>query len=130
MNNIMNKLAAQKERSESELQRDEKQLNVGILPPGTKLTERWIEISSLDDLSDGERKLYARQIEVFAAMLDHVDDQIGKMIDKLEQMGELDNTLNNSEEYNILNIFSGKMNKFIYQQYLKNTFNIKGYYEF
>lgn len=71
----------------------QKQLEMGIVPPGTKLTDRTEAIPAWDELSDGERKLYARQMEVFAAMLDHVDAQIGKMIDKLEEMGELDNTL-------------------------------------
>jgi arylsulfatase len=71
----------------------QKQLDMGIIPPGTKLTERTSEIPAWDDLTDGERKLYARQMEVFAAMLDHVDDQIGRIVDKLEEVGELDNTL-------------------------------------
>jgi len=66
---------------------------MGIVPEGTRLTERTAELPAWKDLSDGEQKLYARQMEVFAAMLDHVDDQIGRMIDKLEEMGELDNTL-------------------------------------
>lgn len=71
----------------------QKQLDMGIIPPGTKLTDRTTEIPAWEDLNDGERKLYARQMEVFAAMLDHVDAQIGKMIDKLEKMGILDNTI-------------------------------------
>lgn len=71
----------------------QKQLDIGIIPEGTKLTERTTEIPAWDDLNDGERKLYARQMEVFAAMLDHVDDQIGRITDKLEEVGELDNTL-------------------------------------
>jgi arylsulfatase len=71
----------------------QKQLDMGIIPPGTKLTERTAELPAWDDLNDGERKLYARQMEVFAAMLDHVDVQIGRIVDKLEALGELDNTL-------------------------------------
>jgi arylsulfatase len=70
-----------------------KQLEMGIIPPGTKLTERTEEIPAWDDLEPGEQRLYARQMEVFAAMLDHVDDQIGRMVDLLEKTGELDNTL-------------------------------------
>ncbi len=70
-----------------------KQLEMGITPPGTKLTERTKEIPAWDDLEPGEQRLYARQMEVFAAMLDHVDDQIGRMVDLLEKTGELDNTL-------------------------------------
>ena len=71
----------------------QKQLEMGIIPPGTKLTERTKEIPAWDTLSEDERKLYARQMEVFAAMLDHVDDQIGRIIDALKRTGEYDNTL-------------------------------------
>ncbi len=70
-----------------------KQLESGIIPPGTKLTERTAEIPAWEDLNDGERKLYARQMEVFAAMLDHVDDQIGRMVELLEKTDQLDNTI-------------------------------------
>jgi len=70
-----------------------KQLEMGIIPPGTKLTERTKEIPAWDDLEPREQKLYARQMEVFAAMLDHVDDQIGRMADLLEKTGQLDNTI-------------------------------------
>lgn len=70
-----------------------KQLEMGIIPEGTQLTKRTVELPAWDELNDGERKLYARQMEVFAAMLDHVDDQIGRMVEKLDEMGELDNTL-------------------------------------
>ena len=71
----------------------QKQLDMGIIPPATKLTERAEELPAWNSLSDEERKLYARQMEVFAAMLDHVDAQIGRITDKLEEIGELDNTL-------------------------------------
>ena len=71
----------------------QKQLDMGIIPPGTKLTDRTTEIPAWKELNDGERKLYARQMEVFAAMLDHVDAQIGRMVDKLDKMGILDNTI-------------------------------------
>jgi len=70
-----------------------KQLDMGIIPPGTKLTERTREIPAWDDLKPEEQKLYARQMEVFAAMLDHVDDQIGRIIRKLDEIGELENTI-------------------------------------
>jgi arylsulfatase len=71
----------------------QKQLDMGIIPPGTKLTARTDAIPAWEDLNDGERKLYARQMEVFAAMLDHVDDQIGRIMEVLEKTGQLDNTL-------------------------------------
>lgn len=70
-----------------------KQLKMGIIPPGTKLTKRTAEIPAWTDIKPEERRLYARQMEVFAAMLDHVDSQIGRMIDLLDKIDKLDNTI-------------------------------------
>jgi arylsulfatase len=69
------------------------QLKMGVIPKGTKLTERIDEIPAWDSLSKAERKLYARQMEAFAAQLEYVDLQIGRVIKTLERIGELDNTL-------------------------------------
>lgn len=71
----------------------EKQKNLGIVPADTKLTERIADIPAWDPLSAGEKKLYARQMEVFAGMLDHVDHEIGRLVATLERVGVLDNTL-------------------------------------
>jgi arylsulfatase A-like enzyme len=71
----------------------QRQLEMGVIPPGTKLTERPKDIPAWDSLSDDEKKVYARQMEAFAAQLDHVDAQIGRIIATLERIGELDNTL-------------------------------------
>ncbi|WP_295798232.1 arylsulfatase [uncultured Microbulbifer sp.] len=70
-----------------------RQLEMGLIPPGTKLTERPKEIPAWNSLSNDEKKVYARQMEAFAAQLDHVDMEIGRMISTLERVGELDNTL-------------------------------------
>jgi len=71
----------------------ERQKKLGIVPPDTKLTERVADIRAWDSLSPEERKLYARQMEVFAAMLEHVDQEIGRVVDTLKRVGVLDNTL-------------------------------------
>jgi arylsulfatase len=71
----------------------ENQKRLGVAPKGTKLTERIGEIEAWDSLSDDERMLYARQMEVFAAQMEHVDHQIGRVLEALERIGELDNTL-------------------------------------
>jgi arylsulfatase len=71
----------------------ENQKRLGIVPKNTKLTERIPEIKAWDSLSDEERKLYARQMEVFAAQMEHVDYQIGRVVKELERIGEIDNTL-------------------------------------
>lgn len=70
-----------------------KQLDMGIIPPGTKLTRRTKDIPAWDSLKPEEKRLYARQMEVFAAMLEHVDAQIGRILNALERTGQLDNTI-------------------------------------
>ena len=71
----------------------ENQKQLGIVPRDTELTERIDAIEAWDSLSDDQRRLYARQMEVFAAQMEHVDFQIGRIVDELERIGELDNTL-------------------------------------
>ena len=70
-----------------------KQLEMGIIPKGTDLSPRIPEIPAWDSLKPEEKKLYARQMEVFAAMLTHVDEQVGRMIDALKRTGQYDNTI-------------------------------------
>ena len=70
-----------------------KQKKLGIVPPNTKLTERIPVIPAWDSLDDKHKQVYARQMEVFAAQMEHVDFQMGRIIDALERIGELDNTL-------------------------------------
>jgi arylsulfatase len=71
----------------------ERQKALGIIPADTLLTERIPEIPAWDSLPDQEKKLYARQMEVFAAQMEWVDHQIGRVVAELERIGQLDNTL-------------------------------------
>ncbi|MCK5618452.1 MAG: sulfatase-like hydrolase/transferase, partial [Candidatus Krumholzibacteria bacterium] len=71
----------------------ERQLKMGVVPAGTNLSPRTSEIPAWDTLNDEEKKLYTRQMEVFAAMLTHVDEQIGRMIDVLKRTGQYENTI-------------------------------------
>ena len=71
----------------------ENQIRVGVVPPNTKLSARIDEIPAWDSLDADHKRLYTRQMEVFAAQMEHVDHQIGRIIDELERIGELDNTL-------------------------------------
>jgi len=71
----------------------ENQKQLGAIPADTQLTDRIQEIPAWDSLNDDEKKLYARQMEAFAAQLEHVDLQIGRVVEALERIGELDNTL-------------------------------------
>jgi arylsulfatase len=70
-----------------------KQLEMGVIPAGTRLSPRISEIPAWDSLNPQEKKLYARQMEVFAAMLTHVDEQIGRMVETLKRTGQYDNTI-------------------------------------
>jgi len=69
------------------------QKKLGVVPPNTRLSERIPEIPAWDSLNAEEKKLYTRQMEAFAAQLEHVDHQIGRVVAALERIGELDNTL-------------------------------------
>jgi len=71
----------------------ERQKKMGIVPPDTVLTERVADIAAWDSLDEQEKRLYAKQMEVFAAQMEYCDLQIGRIIGTLERMGELDNTL-------------------------------------
>ncbi|WP_395334572.1 arylsulfatase [Novosphingobium sp. BL-8H] len=70
-----------------------RQLAMGIVPRGTKLTPRPAEIPAWDSLTPGQKAFAARTMEVAAAQLAYQDEQIGRVIAELQRMGELDNTL-------------------------------------
>jgi arylsulfatase len=70
-----------------------KQMAMKILPAGTKLSSGIPEIPKWDTLSADQKKLYARQMEVFAGMMTQTDEQVGRMIAALKRTGQYDNTL-------------------------------------
>ncbi|MFC7099025.1 arylsulfatase [Halobaculum marinum] len=69
------------------------QKELGIVPEDTDLSPRNPDVREWDSLSEDEQRLYARMMEVFAGFLEHTDAQIGKVLDYLEEIGELDDTL-------------------------------------
>ena len=69
------------------------QKRLGVVPRNTKLTDRIDEIPAWDDLNEDQKKLYARQMEVFAAQMELVDNEIGRVVENLKRIGELENTL-------------------------------------
>ena len=71
----------------------EQQKRMGIIPAGSKISPRPAEIPAWDSFSEKEQKLFSRQMEVFAGFAEHTDHEIGRIIDFLEQTGELDNTI-------------------------------------
>jgi arylsulfatase len=70
-----------------------RQKALGIIPQDTELTQRPDLFPAWDSLSDAERRLYARQMEVFAGYSANADSNVGRLLDVIEEMGELDNTL-------------------------------------
>ena len=70
-----------------------RQLEDGILPKGTVLSRHDPDVQDWNKLPADERRLYARMMEVFAGFCEHVDYHIGRLINFLERLGELDNTL-------------------------------------
>ncbi len=70
-----------------------RQREMGLLPPGTDLAPRNPGVEPWDSLPENHRRLAARLQEAFAAFLEHTDDQIGRLVDAIDEIGELDNTL-------------------------------------
>ncbi|MFC9549776.1 arylsulfatase [Rhodococcus sp. NPDC056960] len=71
----------------------ERQKELGIVPADTELTERPDLFPAWDSLSDAQKKLYARQMEVFAGFSENADWNVGRLLDAVEDLGDLDNTL-------------------------------------
>jgi arylsulfatase A-like enzyme len=70
-----------------------RQKQMGIMPADAKLTPRPAELPAWDSLSADQKKLFARMAEVYAAALAHADYNVGRVVDTIAQLGELDNTL-------------------------------------
>ncbi len=70
-----------------------RQKAMGLVPEHTVLSERPDWVPAWEDLSDDERRLYARYMEAFAAYLSHTDDQVGRVVEALAETGDLDNTI-------------------------------------
>ena len=71
----------------------ERQKKLGIVPPDTQLGERPKDLAAWDSLPADQRRLFARQAEVFAGFLEQTDAEIGRFRQSLADIGELDNTL-------------------------------------
>ena len=71
----------------------DRQKRLGVVPADTELTERPDAYPAWDSLSEAERRLYARQMEVFAGFSENADWNVGRLLDAVDEMGELDDTL-------------------------------------
>jgi len=70
------------------------QKKLGVIPPDAKLTP-WPHdlLKHWDELTPDEQKLFLRQVDVFAAYVAYTDNEIGRVIQAVDDMGKLDNTL-------------------------------------
>ena len=70
-----------------------RQKELGVVPEDTELTARPAEIMAWDDIAEDLKPVLCRQMEVYAGFMEHTDSQIGRVVQALEELGQLDNTL-------------------------------------
>ena len=70
-----------------------RQKQLGVIPDNAELTPRPAALPAWDSLSAEEKKLYARQMEVYAGFQENADWNVGRLLNAVEEMGELDDTL-------------------------------------
>ena len=70
-----------------------RQKALGVVPPETVLAPKPKEIKDWTALSDDERRLFARQMEVFAGFGEYADTEIGRLVAAIDELGQLENTL-------------------------------------
>jgi arylsulfatase len=70
-----------------------RQKKLGVVPDDAELTARPDAFPAWDSLTDAQKTLYARQMEVFAGFSENADWNVGRLLDAIEEMGDLDNTL-------------------------------------
>jgi len=70
-----------------------RQLAMGVIPAGTRLTPRDPSLQAWSDVPEEQRAFQARGMEIFAGFVEHTDAQIGRLLDGLEARGVRDNTL-------------------------------------
>ncbi|MFO0990529.1 MAG: arylsulfatase [Hyphomicrobiales bacterium] len=70
-----------------------RQLEMGVIPPGTKLTERDPSLAAWDSVPEAQRPFQERLMEVFAGFVEHTDTEVGRLLDGMESRGLRDNTL-------------------------------------
>lgn len=70
-----------------------RQIEMGVVPEGTKLAPKPEAIPAWESLTADQKKLFTRQAEVFAGFLDMTDHEIGRLVDAVEESGQADNTM-------------------------------------
>jgi len=70
-----------------------RQKKLGVVPRNAELTKRPKEIPSWESQTPAQRKILARQMETYAGFGEHTDEQVGRLVQGLQDMGVMDNTL-------------------------------------
>ncbi len=70
-----------------------RQLEMGVIPPDTKLTERDPTMPPWDSIPENQRAFQTRLMEIFAGFVEHTDHQVGRLLQGLDQRGLKENTL-------------------------------------
>lgn len=71
----------------------ERQKKLGIVPQNTKLAPKPKDIKDWESLSPDEKKLFSRQMEVYAGFTEHTDYEVGRLHSAIKDLGKLDNTI-------------------------------------
>jgi arylsulfatase len=70
-----------------------RQKELGVVPPDTELSARPDEIPAWEDIPDDLKPVLSRQMEVYAGFMEHTDHHVGRLLDALDDLGVLENTL-------------------------------------
>lgn len=70
-----------------------RQKDMGIIPENAQLAPAPKDIKDWEKLSSDEKKLFALQMETFAAFAEHTDNEVGRLVNAIDEIGVLDNTL-------------------------------------
>ena len=70
-----------------------RQKELGVIPADAELTARHDEITAWDDMPEELKPVLARQMEVYAGFLEHTDHHVGRLIDAIDDLGVLDDTI-------------------------------------
>jgi arylsulfatase len=70
-----------------------RQIKLGVVPAGTKLAPKPQAIKDWATLTADEKKLFTRQMEIYAGFGEYADTEIGRLVDAIRDVGQLDNTL-------------------------------------
>jgi arylsulfatase A-like enzyme len=70
-----------------------RQKKMGVIPQEAELTERHAEIPGWDDMPENIKPVLEREMEVYAGFMEHTDYQVGRIIEAIEDLGIMDDTL-------------------------------------